>query len=290
MITRTVRHLARLAYRLMPDAVTSARGLPVSIETVDLLRAPPAARDAARARLADLLTIGFSTVDAAAHADRARFIADYTAQVTDIEVNAIYCTVRFVRDGARTVAALLGFVREVDIDGRPIELLAGSVAVHPDYRGHRLLNITVNRMIADYLGQSYRSGRERYFIGCVMTPVTYAYMVRRTPHAYPSPGWTHDARMEAILQRAMPDRAADGLVWEVVGPAPSTRTSAWIAAHRDTPEVSLYLARNPAFARGYSLPILIRLRASDLVRTVGRILRIETGRRLRRRRGRLRRA
>lgn len=279
-VDTSLRVLSRAAARALKDRITTRHGLAVTMERYDL-RAQPERVERVRAALLDLLPTCFDPIEGIDRAAQMQHFADYAGRITDPERNTLHCAAFLMMDGATVAAAVIVAVRPATLEGQAIGLASSFGGVRPAYRGHRLLNAGANRMFVDFFKRDRRDYRPLYFLGYVMSPMTFAYILRRVPYAYPSPALPVDPHMERLLQAAVPRRDAAGLIREPVASTRSPTVDAWIEANRDAPDVRWFLKRNPRYAEGYGIPLLVRLHRRDIARAAGRVIRAEGARALR---------
>jgi hypothetical protein len=259
-------------------------GRRLDVDVVDLLRVDEGTRGLVRRQLVEILEENFRC---ARHAEGGEagargWITAYVEECTDPGVYGLYNVAVVFRDAGKPIGVLHGSSRLREFEGERIELVRGSINVLTAYRGHKLVNSGLYRLVRAYVRDRLIVWHPRYYQGAMVSPAAYRVVHRRALSVYPSPTRVTSARLRRLYEFLYPGTAAQGgLTVEQIGTRVDARTAAWLRESRD-PIIRYYLERNPRFEEGFGLPVLMRLGLIDLLYTLGVSAVLGAQRRLRR--------
>lgn len=241
---------------------------PVQARAVDLLRCDAETHAEARAAL---VAIQRATMERATHGrtpdiDFETATTIYTDRALDPTVDWHFNTlITFHADGA-LVGVSQGRAHFAVLDSGPVEVLVATAFAIRAWQGAGLPKAGVFAICARYAPAHLLTRRPRYYAAVSMNPVTYRQICRGATAVYPSDAFDAPAQMRALYATLFDDLTdEDGLVVEPRRSRLEPRTIEWLA-RTDDPMVREYVRRNPHYAEGYGLPVLVRLRVSDFMR------------------------
>lgn len=262
----TLQSLTGRLLKALPlaDTVQGRHG-PLQVEVIDLLQGVSPRAEA------DMLAVKMACYQTAKHGEcdvEVRLRAHVT-DAFDVERYDRFNTVCFMRDAdGEAIAAGHSHVRLVEIEGQMVELIRASMSVKPGWRGGGLTRMLLHRLMIGYMSVHGISRYPRFYMGYCMHPIMYTIMYRRSRHLFPSPQPTLPI-LESVYT-AIFGQTAGQAIPEQAGSRDSPRSRAWVEANRHLPPVAFYLSRNPNYADGYTLPVIMRTQLRDLAAIMAR--------------------
>jgi len=213
----------------------------------------------ARERLVDEL---FAATGQARDAETLRrFAAELVPVTATRSVLSVY------RDDAGFAVGHLAFhEQEVEIDGGSSLALRGAV--------HLPKHLRSAEVGAFFLGQAARAllragGRPLYIVQALSDPAAYAWLYRVADRVWPSPARQTPPAIESVREQLIPqlglgEAVGSAEIREVGTALPAASARRWRQHPR--PEVHYFIGRNPGFARGQGLVIIVPLSAGGILR------------------------
>lgn len=211
--------------------------------------------------------------------------------VFDISMEALQRSVRSkqhlyrVRERAtgRLVGVCTSGVRWVDLaDGRRVRAMYGGDAVFfPEIRGAGILQeLGVRELVAELLRHPLS---RHYMFGGALTYKMYLAIARTFPGVVPRRGAEVPPELHAVMETVGP--VMYGALWRGVGHPvdvqrrPHAGQVEITAAELADPDVAFYAERNPTYAEGTALPLVIPLDWPNVRALLRKLLGVRLGRR-----------
>lgn len=198
----------------------------------------------------------------------------FTAYVVDSP--AAYTRIQVFREGTEIVGYAAFHAFEQAVDGRPSLVLRAEAGLLPAYRRCTRFGWFLAREA--FMAIVRNPGKPVWGLSCATNPATYRTLARHTDQVWPHwerPTPAHVEQLMGDLAAQFGLRPVDPLRPGVYHVGWQTRQSASEARdwrRCDHPASQLYVQRNPGYAEGHGLLLLIPLTRMGLLRSCARIV------------------